>query len=52
LLLSFEVSNVRGEAIRMERFIKNQKSRFFLRKLIESKDGPAYFGDLIKKVVG
>jgi len=36
----------------MERFIKKQKSRFFLRKLIESKDDPAYFRDFIKRVVG
>jgi len=52
LLLSFEVSDVRGEAIRLEKFIKKQKSRIFIRKLIESKDDPAYFRDLKKKAVG
>ena len=52
LFLYFEVSNIRGEAIKMERFIKKQKSRFFLRKLVESKNDPTYFKDLIKRVVG
>jgi len=52
LLLSFEVSNVRSEAIKMERFIKKQKSRIFIRKLIESKDDPSYLMDLKKKAVG
>ena len=41
-MLSFEVSNVRGEAIKIERFVKKQKSRIFLRKLIESKDDLSY----------
>ena len=52
LLLSFEVSNVRGDAIKMERFIKKQKSRIFIRKLLESKDDLSYLLDLKKKAVG
>ena len=52
LLLSFEVSDVRGEAIKMERFIKKQKSRIFIRRLIESNDDPSFWMDLKKKAVG
>ena len=37
MVLSFEVSESRGEAIKVERFIKKQKNRQFLKRLIESK---------------
>jgi len=50
--LAFEVSESRGEAIKVERFIKRQKSRPFIKKLIESKDNPDFFKDLIMDVVG
>jgi putative endonuclease len=52
IVFSFEVSDDRGEAIKMERFIKKQKSRLFIEKLIESKDNPQYIKELIRKVVG
>jgi putative endonuclease len=52
MLLSFEVSESRGEALKMERFIKKQKSRLFIKRLIESKDNPTYFKGLIRKVIG
>jgi putative endonuclease len=50
MLLLFEVSEFRGEAIKMERFIKKQKSRLFLIRLIRSKDDPAYFKELLKNI--
>ena len=49
--LFFDVSGVRGEALIVERFIKNQKSRIFLEKLISAKDNPAYFNTLIKNIL-
>jgi putative endonuclease len=52
MVLSYEVSDNRGEAIKMERFIKKQKNRQFLKRLIESKDDIAYFGRLMKRVLG
>ena len=52
MLLSLEVSNSRGDAIKMERFIKKQKSRLFLSRLIEEKENPEYFKKLIKNVLG
>jgi hypothetical protein len=52
MLLSFEVSEVRGEAIKIERFIKKQKSRLFLNKLTGSKDDPTYFKELMKNILG
>jgi putative endonuclease len=52
MLLSFKVSELRGEAIRIERFIKKQKSRLFLNRLIESRGNPAYSKELIKNVLG
>jgi putative endonuclease len=52
MLLSLEVSNSRGDAIKMERFIKKQKSRLFLSRLIEEKENPEYFKKLIKTVLG
>jgi len=52
MVLSFEVSDDRGEAMKMERFIKKQKSRLFIEELIESKDNSQYIKELIKNVVG
>jgi len=50
--LAFEVSESRGEAIKVERFIKRQKSRTFIRKLIASRDSPDFFKDFVMDVVG
>ena len=52
MVLSFEVSVIRGEALKMERFIKKQKNRQFLKRLIESKDDTAYFERLRERVLG
>ena len=52
LMLAFEVSESRGKAIMVEKFIKKQKSKSFLKSLIDSKDNPEIFRQLIAKVVG
>jgi putative endonuclease len=52
MLLVFKVSETRGEAIKMERFIKRQKSRLFIKGLIEAKDNPEYLKKLILNVLG
>jgi len=49
--LSFPVSTERGEAIRIERFIKNQKSRSFLERLISEEGNKDYFNTLVKDVL-
>jgi putative endonuclease len=51
LRLYFEVSGIRGEAQMVERFIKNQKSRIFLEKLIEEKQNTEYFISLINNIL-
>ena len=51
LRLYLEISSSRGEAQMVERFIKNQKSRLFLEKLIEEKENPEYFVSLINKIL-
>jgi putative endonuclease len=52
LVLSFEVSQSRGEAIKVEKFIKSQKSKQFIKCLIRSKDNPEFIRGIIKKAVG
>jgi putative endonuclease len=52
ILLSLEVSDSRGETIKMERFIKRQKSKIFLSRLIIEKDNPEYIKRLMKNVLG
>jgi putative endonuclease len=47
----FECSDSRGIGLKVERFIKNQKSRNFLEKLIVHKDDPDYFSDLVNNVM-
>ncbi len=51
LILFFKVSSDRGEAMIVERFIKKQKSRVFLEKLILQKDNPDFFVTLIKNIL-
>jgi putative endonuclease len=52
LMLFFPVSEARGEAIKVERFIKKQKSRKFIEELIFNRNSHEYFERLIKKVNG
>ena len=51
LKVSFECSESRGDGLIIERFIKNQKSRIFLARLIAEKENPEYFVDLIKNIL-
>jgi putative endonuclease len=51
LKLSFEVSEQRGEALIVERFLKNQKSRAFIERLISEKDNPVYFRSLVENIL-
>jgi putative endonuclease len=51
LALYFEVSPERGQAIIVERFIKKQKSRVFIDKLINQKDNPGYFVSLVNDIL-
>ena len=46
LELSFPVSQERGDALIMEKFIKSQKSRSFILKLIQNKENPDFFSKL------
>ena len=52
LVFSFEVSVNRGDAIRIERFLKRQKSTDFITKIINQRDNPDNFKTLIKNVLG
>ena len=47
----FEISENRGDALAVERFIKKQKSRIFLEKLISEKDNREYLNSLISKIL-
>jgi putative endonuclease len=51
LKVFFEVSESIGEAMIVERFIKNQKSRIFLEKLIEKKEDQIFFTTLINNIL-
>ncbi len=51
LKLFFECSDFRSEGLLIERFIKNQKSRIFIEKLILEKDNPEYFVNLINNIL-
>ena len=51
LILFFKVSSDRGEAMIVERFIKRQKSRNLLKKLIVEKDNKDYFDTLVKNIL-
>ncbi len=52
LVMFFEVSESRGEALIVERFIKKQKSRVFLEKLISQKENNEYFISFVKNILG
>ena len=51
LVLSFQVSPDRGQAMIVERFIKRQKSRAFIGNLIAQKDKPDYFITLVSNIL-
>ena len=51
LMASFECTKSRGDALKIEKFIKNQKSKIFIEKLISEKVNPEYFQNLIINVL-
>jgi putative endonuclease len=50
LQLYFEVSTSRSDAMKVEKFIKKQKSRRFIKSLIEQRDNPFFFKKLVNDV--
>jgi len=48
---SFEVGNNKTFALKMERKIKNMKSRKFIEKLLEPTKGDIIFKDLLEKII-
>jgi putative endonuclease len=51
MMMFFRCADTRGEGLLIERFIKNQKSRIFLQKLIAEKENPQYFEKLIVNIL-
>jgi putative endonuclease len=51
LKIFFECSDSRGNGLLVERFIKDQKSRVFLEKLISEKGNPDYFVNLVENIL-
>jgi putative endonuclease len=51
LVFSLEISESRSDAIRMERFIKKQKNKEFLLRLIAQKDNKEYINSLFEHVL-
>ena len=51
LILYFQVSNERGDAMKIEKFIKAQKSRKFILKLIENKNNPDFFQKFTNDII-
>ncbi len=51
LLTDFPVSENRADALKIERFIKNQKSKKFILKLLENKGNKEFYDELIKHVL-
>jgi len=51
LKLFFEVSETRGEALIVERFLKNQKSRAFIERMISERANLSYFKSLVENVL-
>ena len=51
LSLYFSVNDKRADVIKVEKFIKNQKSRNFIMKLIANKENPGFFETLVNNVI-
>ena len=51
LVLSFEISPSKGEAIKVERFFKRQKSRSFIQRLITQNGNDEFFTNLKKTIL-
>ncbi|TAJ11584.1 GIY-YIG nuclease family protein [Marinilabiliaceae bacterium JC017] len=48
----FVVSDERGDAMKVERYIKNQKSALFIRDIIANYHSVSFIDELKKKVLG
>ena len=51
LALYFPVTPERADAMKVEKFIKNQKSRRFILRMIENNGNPEFFNKLIKDII-
>jgi len=51
IAVSFPVSDSRADAMKIEKFIKSQKSKKFILKLIENKNNSEFFQKLINNIV-
>ena len=51
LVLSFEISHSRGEALKVEKFLKRQKNRSFIQRLISQNGNNEFFTNLIKNIL-
>ena|ERR1035437_5536018 len=51
LILYFPVSDERGDAMKVEKFIKAQKSRKFILKLIDNKNNPNFFQEFTNDII-
>ena len=51
IILFFPVSPARADAMKIEKFIKSQKSKKFILKLIENKNNPDFFQKLIANII-
>ena len=47
----FPVSDSRADAMKIEKFIKSQKSKKFIIKLIDNKNNPDFFQKLIADII-
>jgi putative endonuclease len=52
LAASFQVGQDRGEAVRIERYIKRQKSRKFIENLIQNQQSPEHFDQMVRIPTG
>ena len=52
LAMSFPVSEIHGDVMKVEKFIKKQKSRRFIIKMIENKSNTLLFNKLINDITG
>jgi len=49
--MAIEISDSRGDAIKVERFLKAQKSSEFLRKIVNEKNNKEFINDLLDNIL-
>ena len=52
MMAYFPVSEIRGEAMKVESFIKKQKSKVFIQKVISQSQDTDFIKQIVEKVVG